>query len=146
MSPQSNMTFKLPIESKPELLQEFGRAFAYLINVEGAIGTAIRTKGELKNKPRERRLELSDQMTLGMKIKSVEKMFSEKLINELKELNEKRILLAHGVIMKGEDESLLIDHKLKCRELDKEFLIDIINSSKILRKKVIEEICAKNSN
>lgn len=91
---------KSPIENNPELLLEYGRAF-YCINwVEFLLEKLILSRGKLNLIDSEIRKKLIDRKTLGQKIELSSSLLEVGLVEELKFLNEKRNLIAHGTVSK----------------------------------------------
>ena len=134
------MTTHLPIERKPEILQEYGRAFACINLVESGINTVLSHKGKFSQADPELTLILFDQMMLGQKIGLAQKFLSKKLVSDLWKLNEKRVLLAHGITMVGDNDSIAIAHKQNFTDLSKEFLSGTVNFAKALYERIMQEI------
>lgn len=131
---------KIPIEENPELLTEYGRAFAWINMIEMLVEHLITYGG----KPRLPKIAADNQLmwgkTLGQKIDLIETIIPSDLIAKLKALNEKRIILAHGKTSKkvatvGGKVMLnthLIEHKGKAHELTMPFLNEITEQCKKL--------------
>lgn len=93
---------KLPIEDKPEELLEYGRAHAYLNQVDYLLGTLIDY-----NKRRQKGFQHTCKgQTLGQKIKTNNQWIPKALLADLEDLNEKRRELSHhGFIFSLDPES-----------------------------------------
>jgi hypothetical protein len=93
-------------DDNPDLLLEYGRAFAWLNSVESILNfviwsylthaVTIKITGGIHDESGIVN-QMMDDMMLGKKIKLLEKVLNKELIKDLWELNESRILLAHGV-------------------------------------------------
>ena len=79
-------------------------------------------------------------MMLGQKIGLAQKFLSKKLVSDLWKLNEKRVLLAHGITMVGDNDSIAIAHKQNFTDLSKEFLSGTVNFAKALYERIMQEI------
>lgn len=127
----SNET-RLPIESYPELMQEYGRAMAWINMIDYLLNLVIRVRGNLLNSDYELVGKILDDMIFGRKIAITENIIDSKIRKKLNTLNEKRLFLAHGIT--GEEVpadnpsqktgKLIINHKKKQVLLDKDFLDD----------------------
>lgn len=90
---------KLPIEDYPDLLQEYGRAFAWINVVEFTLDNFLLWKIRPKETDSKITRRMLDKMTLGKKISFVSEKgyLKEEIIKDLWELNRFRISLAHGI-------------------------------------------------
>ena len=87
----------IPLEDNQELLIEYGRAFGWINMVEFMVENLIRFKGKLpQTSLGTNKDDLADKV-LGKKIPLLENIDSE-IIDRLRKLNKKRIVLAHGVV------------------------------------------------
>ncbi len=86
----------LPIESNPELLVEYGRAFARINTLEYLLEELIIVKGGLGSVKKDLREKLVNKKMLGQKIELAATLLEPTLISKLRSLNDKRILLAHN--------------------------------------------------
>lgn len=89
---------RLPIEDDPELLAEYGRAFAWINLIEELLEQVILFKGKLNLIDRELASKLMKGKMLGQKIELSKSLLKPELITDLVLLSKKRNLLAHSAI------------------------------------------------
>lgn len=138
----------LPIESYPELLTEYGRAFAWFNLAEYSLNIVMLVKGGLIKANVKMTNQLLDEMMFGKKIQLAKNFLDEAIIKKLWQLNDKRLILAHGV--SGEKApinnptlktgNIVIGHKQKEHVLDKKFLADAIKLAKEISEILRQEI------
>lgn len=88
----------LPIESDRELLAEYGRTFAWITLIEYLLEQYFLYKSKLLTIDPETRQKLMRGKMLGQKIDLAKHLLPDKMVADLKRLNEYRVTLAHGVI------------------------------------------------
>lgn len=128
------MRTHLPIERKPIILQEYGRAFACINLVETGVNSILQSLAGFKNPDPE-----LDEMTLGKKIRLAKDLLPKDLVSDLWKLNDNRLLLAHGITMVGDNDSIAISHKQTVKELSEGFLNETTNLAKALHERIIQE-------
>ncbi|PIZ93866.1 MAG: hypothetical protein COX82_01830 [Candidatus Magasanikbacteria bacterium CG_4_10_14_0_2_um_filter_41_10] len=126
---------KLPIEEYPELLTEYGRAFAWLNSMEDYLNIILLIKGRFQHIDVSLKNTILDEMMMGKKITLCEPYLSNtgKLVSKLRQLNDDRVLLAHGITGEQVDikapmvntGNILIMHKQKQHPFTEEFLQSI---------------------
>lgn len=152
----------LNIEKYPKMLQEYGRAIAWINVVEEYLKYVILTIVTFPGSYTQEILsEILDDMMLGKKITLIEKikkekLFPTKIIKDLRKLNDRRIVLVHGDIsslkIKGV-EYLIKMHKGKHIDLTKDYLEGttaiakniIVEFSKILKSFQSKGLLGKKS-
>jgi hypothetical protein len=129
----------LPIEEHPDLLQEYGRAFAYLNLLENTLKNFLIIKRGLNNGNDILRANKQfDSKMMGEKIELAKSFLNDQIIAELENLNNKRKLLAHGITGGGEE--IIIFHKKEAKPFNKELLEDIVSSARQLHIKLLHEL------
>lgn len=88
---------KIPLENNPELAQKYGIAFAWINLVEENLKWALLIKNKLTNNVPKFVMDLFDSHTLGQKILIAENSIDNKIIGKLRDLNNKRRIIAHGL-------------------------------------------------
>lgn len=88
----------LPIESNQEVLTEYGRAFAWINSTEFMLEQVILYKGKINLLDEALRKKIIGGKTLGQKIELSSSIVDTGLVKKLKSLNQKRVVLAHGVL------------------------------------------------
>jgi len=131
------MQRNLPIEEHPEILQEYGRALAYINLVEALLENIIRFS--LDTKQPEFLDKIFSEMMLGKKINTAESIIGKDVTKDLWKLNKARITLVHGVtgIREKDDGSirkgdLYIWHKSEIKPLTKDYLTKTTEKAKII--------------
>lgn len=142
---------KLPIEDYPELLLEYGRAFAWLNTTEEYLNSILLVKAGLTKANRKTVNQILDEMMIGKKISLAADFLPKDVIKSLWKLNDKRVLLAHGIT--GEEVpadnptlktgKVFLHHKEKRHTFTKEFLVGIINLARELSERLRQEIIKK---
>src|SRR3989338_11485261 len=87
-----------PIEENPELAQQYGIASVWINLVEYALKWALLTKKKFTTNVPNIVMDLFDNQTLGQIILVSEGILEERTIGKLRDLNNKRRILAHGVV------------------------------------------------
>lgn len=139
---------KIPLEDQPKLAEKYGIAFAWFNLAEESLKWAMLTKSKLTSNVPKIITELFDNQMFGQKIRLSEGMFDSSLAKKLWQLNNIRLLLAHGItgetanigpdkkpIFTGE---ITITHKGKDTQLNEEFL----DSAIALAKEVSDQLFA----
>jgi hypothetical protein len=98
-----------PIENNKNLAKKYGIAFIWINLVEQHLKWAILTKNKLTSNIPDIITDLFDNQTLGQKIFLAEKTFDKKILGKLHNLNNKRNILAHGVVAKLLDNEKLLN-------------------------------------
>lgn len=124
----------IPIESDPELLAEYGRAFAWFNLIEYVLGNVITFRGKLNLADPKLAKNLIDKTTLGGKITLASK--SDLILPSTKKLLEKLVRmrneLAHGVV----SERLSMENPQKRTG---QYIVSGSNGDKPLTKEVLKE-------
>ena len=128
----------IPLEDNQELLIEYGRAVGWINMVEFIVENLIRFKGRPPQTNLETTKDALANKTLGQKIPLLEKIIDPSTIDKIKELNRKRIILAHGVagvLVKNKDGKttnigFTIEHQGVEHTLTPEFLKEITRECK----------------
>ena len=102
--------YNLPIENDPELLTEYGRAFAFINFVEFLLGEMILMRQKLYLGDKKERDKIKDK-TLGQQIKLAKGIIDSNILDEISKLNEKRKIMAHGVTVGGVGDFLIVHNK-----------------------------------
>lgn len=142
---------KLPIEDCPELLLEYGRAFAWLNLAESYLNLILLVKAGLAKANGKTVNHILDEMMIGKKISLAAGFLPKDIVKSLWKLNNNRLLLAHGITGEEvpDDNPTLrtgkfsIHHKQKRHDFSKEFLTETINLAKELSEKLHQEIIKK---
>jgi hypothetical protein len=134
----------LPIENYPDLLIEYGRASAWCNSVEDYLSLVILGKGGLNKANYKMTSQILEEMMFGKKIRLTQNILNNALIKKLWKLNDKRLILDHGIT--GEKVpidnpalrtgKMVINHKSKEHIFDKKFLADIVR----LAKEILEDL------
>lgn len=136
----------LPIESYPELLQEYGRAFALSNHVESTLDEVLLIKGGLASKNPAIGRAILDETLLGKKIKLAENILPSNLSSDLWKLNSQRILMAHGVAsidyaaQNPTSGTTVIVHKQEAHSFTVNSLKETSELARELRIKLMQEI------
>lgn len=139
---------KLPIEDYPDLLLEYGRAFAWLNLSESYLNLILLVKGGLTHANAKTVNQILDEMMLGKKISLASEFLPQDIVKRLWKLNNHRVLLAHGIT--GEEApadnptlrtgEISIQHKQKKQEFTKPFLNETIDLARELSEQLYQEI------
>lgn len=139
---------KLPIEDYPELLLEYGRAFAWLNLSESYLNLILLVKGGLSHADNKTVTTILDEMMLGRKISLASEFLPKEIVKSLWKLNDNRVLLAHGIT--GEEApadnptlrtgKLSIQHKQRKQAFTKPFLTETTDLARKLSAQLHEEI------
>ena len=142
---------KLPIEYYPELLLEYGRAFAWLNIAEAYLNLILLVKAGLAKANGKTVNQILDEMMIGKKISLAADFLPKGIIKSLWKLNNNRLLLAHGIT--GEEApadnptlktgKMFLCHKQKRYNFTKEFLTETANLAKELSERLHQEIIKK---
>lgn len=141
---------KLPIEDYPKLLIEYGRAFACLNSMEMYLNLILLVKGKFQNVDVMLLNKILDEMIIGKKITLCEPYLSNtgKLVSKLRQLNDDRVLLAHGITGEQVDikdpmvntGNILIMHKQKQHPFTEEFLQSICQRARDISVELHKQI------
>ncbi len=131
----------LPIEAHLDILQEYGRALAWINMVEFELNLLIKIKSKLIHANSEIVDDILDDMMIGKKIRIAEKFINKKIINGLWELNNRRLLLAHGLSGENFDTGeISIKHKKNEQPITKQFLEDTTEKAKQISEELFKEL------
>lgn len=139
---------RLPIEDYPELLLEYGRAFAWINITEDHLNSILIVKAGLGKANGKTVTQILDDMMIGKKIRLASDYLPKDIEKRLWQLNDCRLLLAHGTT--GEEApadnpllktgKLTIQHKHKKCDFSKTFLNETITLSKQISEELHQEI------
>lgn len=88
---------RIPLEDSHELLIEYGRAVGWINMIEFEVEMLVRFKGKIPQGELKTYKKYLAGLTLGKKIPLLTKIIDSEIIDRLKKLNDKRIILTHGV-------------------------------------------------
>jgi hypothetical protein len=127
----------LPIEAHPDLLREYGRALAWISMVEFDLNWLIKIKGKLIEADFKMVDDDLDNMIIGKKIKIAEQFIDKKIISDLWQLNDRRLILVHGISgANTETGEMSIEHKKKEQPLTNKFLEDTTEKAKMISEEL----------
>ena len=127
----------LPIEAHQDLLQEYGRALAWINMVEFDLNWLIKIKGKLIEADFKIVDDILNDMMIGKKIRIAEQFIDKKIIADLGQLNERRLILVHGISgANKETGEMSIEHKKKEQPLTKKFLEDTTVKAKLISEEL----------
>jgi len=139
---------RLPIEDYPELLLEYGRAFAWLNITEDHLNSILIVKAGLGRANGKTVTQILDDMMVGKKISLASDYLPKNTVKRLWQLNDRRLLLAHGTT--GEEVpadnpslktgKLSIQHKQQKCDFSKPFLNETITLAKEIAEELHQEI------
>lgn len=88
---------KIPLEDNRELAKKYGIAFGWINLIEEQLKWALLIKSNLTNNVPKVVIDLFDNQMLGQKIMIAENLLDKRIISKLRDLNNKRRVIAHGV-------------------------------------------------
>lgn len=131
----------LPIEAFPDLLFEYGRALAWINMAEFELNLLIKVKTKLIRADHEIVDNLLDDMMIGKKISLAQQFLSKKLISDLWELNNRRLLLAHGLSGQNMNTGeLSIKHKKVEQQITKPYLEETTKKAQLVSEELEKEL------
>lgn len=136
------MHTKLTIESRPDLLTEYGRAMAYVTSVERFFFELLLVRNTVLES---RRTTLVD-MTLGALVSEARKPgidFTPEILIKIDSLNADRIVLAHSIASATTENPMRIflykGYEAPV-ELTTDYLLSIVDKSKSLLQLMVKEV------